>query len=194
MSSHDRGQKVSASPAPIATALDAEPRTERSDPAAAGHVTARLRALKQMDCAALREEWRRLYRVQPPNRVGRDLLMLGVAWKIQEQVYGGLSAAIKRRLVELATTLEQDGDVRRGRITLLRAGAKLVREWRGETHTVTVQEDGFEWQGRRWRSLSVIAREITRGHWSGPRFFGLLANPTRQARGGRQRNGHANGV
>jgi hypothetical protein len=120
--------------------------------------------------------------------------MLGVAWKIQEQVYGGLSGATKRRLAELATTLERDGDVRRGRVTLLRPGARLVREWRGEIHSVTVQENGFEWQGRRWRSLSVIAREITRGHWSGPRFFGLLENTRRCARAGGERNGHADGV
>ncbi len=50
---------------------------------------------------------------------------------------------------------------------------RLVREWRGETHDVLVLEDGFEWRGKSWRSLSVIAREITNAHWSGPRFFGL---------------------
>jgi Protein of unknown function (DUF2924) len=74
---------------------------------------------------------------------------------------------------ELAETLERDGDVARSRVARLRPGAKLVREWRGETHTLIVGDDGFEWRGRHWRSLSVIAREITGGHWSGPRFFGL---------------------
>jgi hypothetical protein len=106
--------------------------------------------------------------------------MLGVAWKIQEQAYGGLGAATKRRVADLAKTLERDGDVTRSRVARVRPGAKLVREWRGETHTVIVREDGFEWKGRHWRSLSVVAREITGGHWSGPRFFGLKekARPT----------------
>ena len=136
-------------------------------------VSARVQALEQMDHADLRREWRRLYRALPPKRVTRDLLMLGVAWKIQEQAYGGLSAATKRRLADLATALERDGDVTRNRVTHLRPGAKLVREWRGKTHSVTVVEDGFQWNGKRWRSLSAIAREITGVHWSGPRFFGL---------------------
>jgi hypothetical protein len=105
--------------------------------------------------------------------VRRDLLLLGVAWKVQEQAYGGLGAATKRRLADLADALERDGDVTRGRVARLRAGVKLVREWHGKTHTVIVREEGFEWRGRHWRSLSVIAREITGGHWSGPRFFGL---------------------
>jgi len=136
-------------------------------------VAAKLCVLDQMDGPALRAEWRRLYRAHPPRGVRRDLLLLGVAWKIQELAYGGLSAATKRRLADLAEILERDGDVTRGRVARLRPGARLVREWRGETHTVIVGEDGFEWRDRHWRSLSAIARAITDGHWSGPRFFGL---------------------
>ena len=139
----------------------------------ADDVAAKLRALEHMDGPALRAEWRRLYRAHPPKGVRRDLLLLGVAWKIQEQAYGGLGAATKRRLADLAETLARDGDVTRSRVARLRPGVELVREWRGETHTVIVGEDGFEWRGHQWRSLSVVAREITGGHWSGPRFFGL---------------------
>ena len=54
-----------------------------------------------------------------------------------------------------------------------KAGTTLLRTWRGRTHTVLVQKDGFEYEGQRYRSLSVIAERITRAHWSGPRFFGL---------------------
>jgi hypothetical protein len=136
-------------------------------------VTTRLQALGQMDYATLRSEWRRLYRAPAPKRVARDLLLLGVAWKIQEQAYGGLGAATRRRLADLAKSMERDGDVTRNRVARLKPGAKLVREWHGETHTVTVVDGGFEWKGRPWRSLSSIAREITGVHWSGPRFFGL---------------------
>ena len=144
-------------------------------------VAAKLLALEQMDYAALRGEWRRLYRAHPPKRVARDLLLLGVAWKIQEQAYGGIGAATKRRLADLAKTMERTGDVTRDRVAHLKPGAKLLREWRGQTHKVVVLEDGFEWNGRRWRSLSVIAREITGSHWSGPRFFGLNDSKRKQA-------------
>ena len=160
--------------ADVGVIADAEPKIKRADEhSTAQNVAARLKALEQMDHAALRAEWRRLYRAHPPKHVTRDLLTLGVAWKIQEQAYGGLGAATKRRVADLAKTLERDGDVTRSRVAQVRPGAKLVREWRGETHTVIVRENGFEWQGRHWRSLSVVARKITGGHWSGPRFFGL---------------------
>ncbi len=143
------------------------------NPSAVEKLAARLRALEELDYDALRAEWRRHYRAPPPKRVSRGLLMLGVAWKVQERAYGGLGAATKRRIADLAKTVERNGDVTRNRVARLKPGAKLVREWRGETHTVIVLEDGFEWKGTQWRSLSVIARKITGVHWSGPRFFGL---------------------
>lgn len=136
-------------------------------------VSEKLQTLEQMDTVALQKEWRRVYRVPPPKRLSCETLMLGVTWKIQERAYGGLRAATKRRLEEMAKSLAADGDIPRRRITSLRPGAKLIREWRGETHTVIVTEDGFEWRGRKWRSLSAIARAITGARWSGPRFFGL---------------------
>jgi len=136
-------------------------------------VGAKLKALGSMDHAALRAEWRRLYRVEPPKRVARELLVLGVGWKIQEQAFGGLRGTTRRMLAELSKTLERDGDVTRSRVTRLKPGAKLIREWHGKSHTVIVLEEGFEWRGKHWRSLSVIARTITGMHWSGPRFFGL---------------------
>jgi Protein of unknown function (DUF2924) len=143
-------------------------------------VSLRLLALEQMDYATLRSEWRRLYRVHPPKRVARDLLMLGVGWKIQEQAYGDHGVATKRRLAELAKTLQRDGDVTRNRVAHLKPGAKLVREWRSKTHTVIVLDDGFEWNGQRWQSLSAIAREITGARWSGPRFFATNARATQR--------------
>ncbi len=134
---------------------------------------AQLAALADMSHADLRTEWRRLYRSEPPKRIGRDLLELGVAWKLQERALGGMSAALKRRIADLAKTMETRGDLARARAVTLKPGARLMREWRGETHDVRVLEEGFEWRGARWRSLSTIAREITGTQWSGPRFFGL---------------------
>ena len=138
-------------------------------------VAIRLKAIGEMDYDALRREWRRIYRHHPPQRIGRRLLELGVAWKIQEKAYGGFGAATRRRLANLAQAMQEDGDIARSRIAHLKPGAKLLREWQCKTHTVIVLEDGFEWEGKRWRSLSAIAREITGAHWSGPRFFGLQA-------------------
>ncbi|MBC8050185.1 MAG: DUF2924 domain-containing protein [Chitinophagales bacterium] len=142
----------------------------RDDPEALG---AKIAALGAMTYADLRSEWRRLYRSDAPKKLSRDLLELGVAWKLQEQALGGLSAAMKRQLEDLARTLAVKSDTAKTRTVTLKPGARLIREWGGETHEVAVVADGFVWQDKTWRSLSVIAREITGAHWSGPRFFGL---------------------
>lgn len=139
----------------------------------------RLAALAHLSHADLRGEWRRLYRAQPPKKLGRDMLELGVAWKLQEQTLGGLSAASRRRLADVAAVLDKKGDLGLARVARLRPGARLVREWRGQTHEVLVSDQGFHWRGKTWRSLSVIAREITGTQWPGPRFFGLAAKTAR---------------
>lgn len=143
--------------------------------ASAADLTTRLAALPEMAVVDLRAEWRRLYRADPPKGIGRHLLELAVAWKLQERVHGGFSAAVKRRLAELAKSMDEDGDLAKVRAIRLKPGVRLIREWQGQTHDVLVLEDGFQWRGQRWRSLSAIAREISGAHWSGPRFFGLLA-------------------
>src|SRR6267154_4823123 len=80
--------------------------------------------------------------------------------------------ALQRRLQTLAGDLENGARSFDPGI-VLKPGATLVRQWRGHTHTVLVREDGFEYDGRRYRSLTVIAERITGAHWSGPRFFGV---------------------
>lgn len=103
----------------------------QSDTTTAENLNARLETLKQHTYADLLLEWRRLFRAPPPKRIGQDLLTLGIAWKIQEQVFGGVSAGTKRTLADLARKVEQDGDVPRDRVVSLKPGAKLHREWRG---------------------------------------------------------------
>jgi len=104
-------------------------------------------------------------------------LVLAIAWKLQERVHSGLTAAQKRKLTPIAEELRKNGILSTGPAIRLKPGLRLVREWRGETHTVLVLEDGFEWNGERRRSLSEIAREITGTRWSGPSFFGLKPRP-----------------
>src|SRR6516162_10403905 len=120
----------------------------------------------------LRVAWRQLHRTGPPQGLSRDLLIRALANQLQEQIYGGVSRVLRRRLQSLAAasdkaTMAVDPSV------VLKAGTTLVRQWRGHTHTVLVHKDGFEHEGQRYRSLSLIAERITGAHWSGPRFFAL---------------------
>ena len=120
----------------------------------------------------LRAEYRRLYRMAPP-RLSRDLMIRAVACRIHELEQGGLSSATKRKLLSLSTALETNGRLAPNPGARLKAGARLVREWHGRTHVVTVTDQGFLYEGQSYPSLTRIAREITGAAWSGPRFFGL---------------------
>jgi hypothetical protein len=122
----------------------------------------------------LRREWTHLYNDDPP-RISRDLLILGIAYRRQEIAHGGLGKATFRKLQTLAKTLRTTGRVGPSPALSLKPGARLVREWHGRTHTVTVTAEGFEYGGVSYSSLTTIAKRITGAHWSGPRFFGVLA-------------------
>ena len=134
--------------------------------------------LADMKTPELKERWRRICRADPPPGISRDLLIRAVAYQIQEEELGGLGGAAKRRLSALAQKRGIDTTASFDLRPSLKPGAKLIREWRGRTYSVIALDDGFDFEGRRYRSLSKIAREITGVRWSGPRFFGL-------ARGGK---------
>jgi Protein of unknown function (DUF2924) len=134
----------------------------------------------------LRVAWRELHRTGPPQGLSRDLLIRALAHRLQEQTHGGTSRAQRRRLQTLAREFEKGSGSSDPGI-VLRTGMTLVRQWRGHAHTVLVREDGFEYKGGHYRSLTVIAERITGAHWSGPRFFGLThrASALISAEGGR---------
>ena len=129
--------------------------------------------LADLTTSRLRERWRRLCRVEPPAGISRDLLIRASAYQIQESEHGGLSRAVKRRLRAFVQKMGSEASLSFGLASSLKPGAKLIRGWRGRTYSVIVLEDGFDFEGRRYPSLSKIAREITGARWSGPRFFGL---------------------
>src|SRR5437016_10240625 len=130
-------------------------------------------ALPTLSAQELRTAWRALRCGDPTAASSRDLLIREIAYKLQERAHGGLAPAIKRRLRGMATELEANGAGALAPALLLKPGTRLLREWGGRTHTVIVLDDGFEYEGSRYGSLTEIARHITGAHWSGPRFFGL---------------------
>src|SRR5260370_9281714 len=129
----------------------------------------------------LRIAWRRLYRGEPPRCMIRDLLIRAIAYRMQERVHGGLAPALKRRLRGLVAEIEAKGTEAFDPGIVLKPGARLVREWAGKTHTVVVLENGFDYDGDRYPSLSKVAERITGAHWSGPRFFGIRRTISRPA-------------
>jgi hypothetical protein len=134
----------------------------------------RLAALKTAPTAKLKEQWTALFETPPPP-YNRRFLESRLAYRIQELAYGGLKPETVRRLEQLGEQLDGGNiAVRRLRGSDIPiAGTRLIREYQGVEHTVTVRADGYEWQGRPYKSLSAVARAITGTRWNGLLFFGL---------------------
>ena len=137
-------------------------------------IPARLVALKSMPTLELKKQWRQLFESEPPA-FNRRYLESRLAYRIQELAYGGLKPETVRRLEKLGEELDGGNVTTRKMRADLKpiAGTRLIREWQGVEHLVTVTADGFEWQGRPYKSLSAIARAITGTRWNGWTFFGL---------------------
>ena len=137
-------------------------------------VLARLATLKAMSVRDLKAEWEKLFGSAAPNN-SRTFLEMRIAYRIQELTYGGPDRETRRMLDLLADEVE--GVARRkNQIADPRnpvVGTRLIREWDGVEQTVIVLTDGFDLQGRKFKSLSAVARAITGTRWNGYRFFGL---------------------
>jgi hypothetical protein len=125
----------------------------------------RMQALTRMSSVQLREEWRRL-KASPVPQISPSLLRLALGYELQSQALGCLSRTSQQRLAQLGAAKTVT--------TSARPGARLIREWNGIAHIVTIGDDGvIRWNERDWNSLSEVARAITGTRWSGPAFFGL---------------------
>ena len=134
----------------------------------------RLAALKTTKTPDLKQQWRELFAAEPPA-YNRRFLETRLAYRVQDLAYGGLKPETIQRLEELGEQLDGGNPVLR-RIRgddMPITGTRLVREYQGVDHSVTVLHDGFEYQGRPYQSLSAIARAITGTRWNGWLFFGL---------------------
>ena len=134
------------------------------DPAA---IEAEVDHIRSLGIVALRGRWRLMFGATPPPGLTKDIMARMIAYRIQEEAFGGLDRETIKLLDRLARGKPDELSRR------LKAGTVLVREYQGERHTVTVVPDGFVWQDATYSSLSTIARAITGTAWNGPRFFGL---------------------
>ena len=152
---------------------EAEPVRMNAGPSDAS-VMAQLAALRKMSVVELKQRWETLFGTPAPNN-SRSYLEVRLGNRIQELMLGGLSRDTRRVLDLLVKELEGK-NIRRAIMTDPRKpvlGTRLLREWDGAEHSVTVLRDGFDWQGRKFKSLSAVARAITGTQWNGYRFFGL---------------------
>ena len=132
-----------------------------------------LDSLPGLSRAELLDTWVQVVGRPPVRSASRELLVNTIAWHLQARQFGGLSPSVQRKLERLASGIARGEPVPPLTSHRLRPGTTVERAWRGEIHVVTVGADGFTYRGRRYRSLSEIARLITGTRWNGPAFFGL---------------------
>lgn len=135
-------------------------------------IASEIESLAALDLEALRATWRHHWGEAPGYR-SRDLLGRALAYKIQAEAFGDLPAPAQRRATELAERFTQDRSFTPSTVRAFMPGSSLIREWHGTRHEVAVIDDGFLYQGAKFRSLSKVAQRITGTKWNGPVFFGM---------------------
>jgi Protein of unknown function (DUF2924) len=134
-----------------------------------GELQEELAALSDMKLAELKIEWRRVYHSPPPVSYTSDLLMRGIAYRLQEKTIGKLPLQMRSHLEKFDHDCEAAAKPANGS----KPGTCFVRSWKGRSWTVMATDRGYECEGQTYRSLSAIARMITGTRWNGPRFFGM---------------------
>jgi hypothetical protein len=129
--------------------------------------------LSTSDLSTLRAWYTQLEGFPPPKSLKSDLLRAHLAWTVQALQQKENPPILRQRLIKKAQLPGQSPTLKYS------PGTRLIREWQGQTHEVTILEKGYRYQGRTYRSLSQVAGNITGTHWSGPRFFGLNKHPAR---------------
>ncbi len=134
--------------------------------------------LPDLSLLELRHRWKALFGHPAPKSLRRNFLARAVAYQMQVEAYGGLSVATQRRLREIANAARTgDANAILGS-SRIKHGTQMIRQWQNTTHTVTALAEGFEWNGRTYRSLSAVANAITGTNWNGFAFFGIKRAPS----------------
>jgi len=149
-------------------------------------INSELQDLARLNLPELRQSWTHHYDAEVPASMSKELLRLSIGYKLQESMFGGLDRKTLLRLSAMKFGSETTDKVKRAvSRPAPKAGTKFIREWRGKVHEVSVLDDGqFAYSDRRYRSLTIIAREITGTHQSGPKFFGITEAGETKVAGG----------
>jgi Protein of unknown function (DUF2924) len=146
------------------------------------HLEQRVAQISDLDAEALQDRWKAVFRTVPSPNLSRSFMIRALAHRIQENACSALKPSARRTLDRVA---EGQSSLEPPRAATGRAapGMVLIRQWRGVTHRVIVMDNDVAYRGRRYKSLSEVARLITGTHWSGPMFFGLRNRTQEMANG-----------
>ena len=143
----------------------------------------RLASLPHLSKPDLCGLWKQLFNKEPPLKMRSELILRVIAYRLQEQEFGSLNDAQRRRLRQLASAIEANPTAAVSTRPPIKPGTRLVRQWKQQVHVVEADAEGYQYKGSRYESLSQVARLITGTRWSGPLFFGLKGKPSKEFRG-----------
>jgi hypothetical protein len=143
--------------------------------------TQQLAALLQLSKSTLCDRWRQNFKRDPPLTMRREVMIRVIAYRLQEQAFGGLTDVQLRRLRHLASALDANPNAAVSSRPPIKPGTRLVRQWKQQVHTVEVEAKGYQYKGAHYESLSEVVRLITGSRWSGPLFFGLKAKAPKES-------------
>jgi hypothetical protein len=132
-------------------------------------LAAEIASLSKLGIDELRERWKAMYGKVPAREIGRSFLTRAIAYRLQERAYGGLRPSTRRLLVRFAEEAATGSSPKKPQIRKAQSGTILIREWQGNAHRVTMLDDGVSFNGKHYRSLSEVAREITPNREGFPR-------------------------
>ncbi len=135
-------------------------------------LASKIQLLLALGPAALKEKWKDLFSENPSPQIGRSMLVRAIAYRLQERALGGLKPSALR-ILDRVSNGHASVESKCAPAREANSGTVLIRKWRGVTHRVTVLDHDVVYRGRRYKSLSEVARVITGTHWSGPLFFGI---------------------
>ena len=156
--------------------------SRRVPPMGPEELAAEIARLSKLDIDDLRGRWKAICGKAPSREIGRSFLTRAIACRLQERARGGIKPSTCRLLARAADETVT-GSSKRPQTRMAQTGTILIREWQGTAHRVTMLDDGVSFNGKRYRSLSEVAREITGSRWSGPLFFGLKSARTEHHHG-----------
>ncbi|MHA1539269.1 MAG: DUF2924 domain-containing protein [Alphaproteobacteria bacterium] len=129
--------------------------------------------LVELSTEEIKEEWFKAFKIDPPKFTRRQFLEKYLIWEMQKKRLGGLKRETQTELNVLIKAMREGKPLKESKTLIIKEGTKLIREYQGRQHEVIVQEKGYLYQDKAYRSLSAIAREITGTRWNGRIFFGV---------------------
>lgn len=132
-----------------------------------------IQEIQELSSPELKQKWREHFKCDPPRQTSQDFMRGHIAWNLQAAKHGGLKRKANNQIKELIKQLKEGKDLTPDHNMVIKAGTRLIRQYKGKKYEVIATDEGFIYDGKEYKSLSKVAAEITGTSWNGKVFFGV---------------------